>query len=81
MFCRVCRSQYNEISIMKYPIVSLLCFHVVGFSITAALEPVNNMEHEAIIGGFKCLYWLLKHEIAHRLTFNTDLMQGSLEPL
>ena len=39
------------------------------------------MEHEAIIDGFKCLYWLLKHVIAHQLTFNTDLMQDSMEPL
>lgn len=22
------------------------------------------MKHEAIIGGFKCLYWLVKNEIA-----------------
>ena len=34
---------------MKYPIVSLHCFHVVGLSITAAFEPAINMEHEAII--------------------------------
>ena len=66
---------------MKYPIVSLHCFHVVGLSIAAAFEPVINMEHEAIIGGFKCLYWLLKHVIAHQLTFNADLMQGSMELL
>ena len=59
----------------------LACFHVVGFSLTAAFKPVINMKQEAIIGGFKCLYWPLKHEIAHQLTFNTDLMQGSLEPL
>ena len=66
---------------MKYLIVNLHGFHVVGLSLTAALEPVINVEHEAIIGGFKCLYWLLKHVIAHQLTFNTDLMQGSMEPL
>ena len=35
---------------MKYPVVSLHCFHVVGLSITAAFEPVINMEHEAVIG-------------------------------
>ena len=66
---------------MKYPIVSLHYFHVVGLSIAAAFEPVINMEHEAIIGGFKCLYWLLKHAIAHQLILNSDLVQGSLEPL
>ncbi len=26
-----------------------------------AFEPVMNIEHEATLGGFKCLYWLLKH--------------------
>ena len=50
---------------MKYPIVSLPCFHVVGLSIATALGQVINVAHEAIIGGFKCLYWLLKHEICH----------------
>ena len=41
---------------MKYPIVSLHCFQVVGLSITAAFEPVINMEYEAIIGGFTGSY-------------------------
>ena len=40
-----------------------------------------NREHEAIAGGFKCVYWLLKHIIAPQLTFNSHLMQGSMEPL
>ena len=40
-----------------------------------------NMKHETIIGDFKCLYWLLKHVIAHQLTFNTDLMQSSIKSL
>ena len=47
---------------MKYPIVSLHCFQVVGLSITAAFEPVINMEYEASNWRF---YWLLQHEIAH----------------
>ena len=64
---------------MKFPIVSLHCFHNVGLSITAAFEPVINMEHEAIIGDFKWLYWPLKHLIAPQLTFNSDLMQDSME--
>ena len=66
---------------MKYPIVNLHCFHVVGLSIAAAFEPVIIMEHEAIIGAFKCLYWLLKHAITHQLTFNFDLMQDNIEAL
>ena len=63
-------TNYSEISIMKYAIVSLHYFHVVSLSIAAAFKPVINMEHEAIIGGFKCLYWLLKHITAHQLTLN-----------
>ena len=66
---------------MKNPIVSVYCFHVVDLSITAAFGPVIKMELEAIIGGFKCLHWLLKHKIVHPLTFNIDFMQGSLETL
>ncbi|XP_034075010.1 E3 SUMO-protein ligase KIAA1586-like [Gymnodraco acuticeps] len=27
------------------------------------------MEHEAVIGGFKCLYWLVKNEIAHHTNY------------
>ena len=33
-------TDYNEISIMKYPIVSLHCFHVVSLSIAEAFEPL-----------------------------------------
>lgn len=47
--------------------------HVVGLSVAAAFEPVINMEHEVIIGGFKCLYWLLKHEIAHHTNYGALL--------
>ena len=31
------------------------------------------MEHEAIIGGFKCLNWLLKHEIAYHTNYGALL--------
>lgn len=44
--------------------MSLPCFHILGLSSTDAFEPVMNIEHETITGGFKCLYWLLKHKIA-----------------
>ncbi|KAK5921451.1 hypothetical protein CgunFtcFv8_025156 [Champsocephalus gunnari] len=27
------------------------------------------MEHEAVIGGFKCLYWLVKNEVAHHTNY------------
>ncbi|KAI4804553.1 hypothetical protein KUCAC02_026178 [Chaenocephalus aceratus] len=36
-----------------------------GLSVVQAFEPNIAMEHEAIIGGFKCLYWLMKNEISH----------------
>ncbi|KAL7383107.1 hypothetical protein ABVT39_004870 [Epinephelus coioides] len=49
-----------------------------GLSITEAFEPVINMEHEAIIGGFKCLYWLLKHEIAHHTNYGALLELAKL---
>ncbi|KAL0964157.1 hypothetical protein UPYG_G00319980 [Umbra pygmaea] len=35
-----------------------------GLPISEAFQPILNVEHEAIIGGFKCLYWLVKHDIA-----------------
>ncbi|KAI4821076.1 hypothetical protein KUCAC02_029027 [Chaenocephalus aceratus] len=31
-----------------------------GYSVMQAFETTVIMEHEAVIGGFKCLYWLLK---------------------
>ncbi|KAK5855574.1 hypothetical protein PBY51_007239 [Eleginops maclovinus] len=40
-----------------------------GLPINEAFQPVLNLEHEAIIGGFKCLYWLVKHEIAHHTNY------------
>ncbi|KAF3841449.1 hypothetical protein F7725_007311 [Dissostichus mawsoni] len=27
------------------------------------------MEHEAVVGAFKCLYWLIKHEIVHHTNY------------
>ncbi|KAI4793625.1 hypothetical protein KUCAC02_032599, partial [Chaenocephalus aceratus] len=33
-----------------------------GYSAMQAFEPTVIMEHEAVIGGFKCLYWLLKSD-------------------
>lgn len=36
-----------------------------------AFEPVIIMEHEAVIGGFKYLYWLVKNEIAHHTMAST----------
>ena len=36
-----------------------------GVSVMDSFEPTIVMEHKAIIGGFKCLYWLVKNEQAH----------------
>lgn len=38
-------------------------------SISEALQPILNLEHEAIMGGFKCLYWLVKQELAHHTNY------------
>ena len=35
----------------------------------STFEPVIHLEHEAIIGGFKCLYWLIKNEMAHHTKY------------
>ncbi|XP_073672240.1 zinc finger protein 862-like [Paramisgurnus dabryanus] len=40
-----------------------------GYSVVQAFEPNIIVEHEAIIGGFKCLYWLVKNEIAHHTNY------------
>ena len=34
-----------------------------------AFEPTVVVEHEAVIGGFKCLYWLIKNELAHHTNY------------
>lgn len=40
-----------------------------GYSVMQAFEPTVIIEHEAIIGGLKCLYWLVKNEIAHHTNY------------
>ncbi|KAK0134769.1 Zinc finger protein 862 [Merluccius polli] len=40
-----------------------------GVSVIDSFEPTIVLEHEAIIGGFKCLYWLVKNEIAHHTNY------------
>ena len=48
----------------------ILCFVSIGSSsVLAALEPMVVMEHEAVIGGFKCLYHLTKREQAHHTNY------------
>ncbi|XP_050960917.1 uncharacterized protein LOC127162187 isoform X1 [Labeo rohita] len=40
-----------------------------GVSVMDSFEPTVVVEHEAIIGGFKCLYWLVKNEKAHHTNY------------
>ncbi|KAI4799887.1 hypothetical protein KUCAC02_016426 [Chaenocephalus aceratus] len=49
VFCK----DYIECHISSEP-------HQYSYSVMQAFEPTVIMEHEAVIGGFKCLYWLLK---------------------
>ena len=34
-----------------------------------AFEPTVVVEHEAVMGGFKYLYWLIKNELAHHTNY------------
>lgn len=43
-----------------------------------AFDPVIIMEHEAVIGGFKCLYWLVRNEIAHHTNYGKLLSLAQL---
>ncbi|XP_036975521.1 zinc finger protein 862-like isoform X3 [Acanthopagrus latus] len=51
---------------------------VSGYSVMHAFEPIIIMEHEAVIGGFKCLYWLVKNEIAHHTNYGKLLSLAQL---
>lgn len=44
-----------------------------GSSVLVAFEPNVILEHEAVIGGFKCLYHLVKKEQAHHTNYS-DLL-------
>ena len=43
-----------------------------------SFEPIIIMEHEAVIGRFKCLYWLVKIEIAHHPNYGKLLSLAQL---
>ncbi len=45
------------------------CVDCIGYSVVQAFEPNIIVEHEAVTGGFKCLYWLVKNEIAHHTNY------------
>lgn len=48
----------------------MLMMHVIsGNTVLAAFEPTVVLEHEAVVGASKCLYWLIKHEIARHTNY------------
>ncbi|XP_026143519.1 uncharacterized protein LOC113118503 [Carassius auratus] len=49
-----------------------------GISVINSFEPTIVLEHEAVIGGFKCLYWLVKNELAHHTNYPKLLSLGEL---
>ncbi|KAK1903321.1 Zinc finger protein 862 [Dissostichus eleginoides] len=76
MFCRICRQDkppdYMDRHISSEPHQYSVKHQVSlasGYSVMQAFEPTVIMEHEAIIGGFKCLYWLVKNEMAHHTNY------------
>lgn len=57
----------------------LQMMHVIsGNTVLAAFEPTVVLEHEAVVGAFKCLYWLIKHEIAHHTNYPALLQLANL---
>lgn len=41
-------------------------------------EPIVVLENEAIIGGFKCFYWLIKNELVHHTNYPKLLCMAEL---
>ncbi|XP_030293899.1 uncharacterized protein LOC115594174 isoform X2 [Sparus aurata] len=52
--------------------------HKTSLRIEASSTRLLTMEHAAIIGGFQCLYWLLKHEVAHHTKYPALLDLGKM---
>ena len=55
-----------KITIKDHVYLCLLC---IGSSVMTAFDPIINMEHESILGGCKCLYYLTKREQAHHTNY------------
>lgn len=51
-----------------------ICLLFIGSSVMETFDPIINIEHEAILGGFKCFYCLTKREQAHH-TYYTALLE------
>ncbi|KAK1894428.1 Zinc finger protein 862 [Dissostichus eleginoides] len=74
MFCRICRQHKPPVKKgpLKRAFIEVVKHQVSlasGYSVMQAFEPTVIMEHEAVIGGFKCLYWLVKNEMAHHTNY------------
>ncbi|KAL1251696.1 hypothetical protein QQF64_019492 [Cirrhinus molitorella] len=49
-----------------------------GNTVLSSFEPTVVLEHEVVVGAFKCLYWLIKHEIAHHTNYSALLQLANL---
>ena len=58
--------------------MQLFKFSIGSNSVLAAFEPVVVLEHEAVIGGFKCLYHITKREQAHHTNYPAILELAEL---
>ena len=65
---------------MEYPIVTLHCYMLLACQSPQHSSQWLILSMKPWLVVFKCLYWLPKQEIGQKLTFNIDLMQGSLKP-
>ncbi|KAK1901674.1 Zinc finger protein 862 [Dissostichus eleginoides] len=68
MFCRDYLERHISSEPHQYSVKNQVSL-ASGYSVMQAFEPTVIMEHEAVIGGFKCLYWLVKNEIAHHTNY------------
>lgn len=47
----------------------LMMHFISGNTLLASFGPTVVLEPEAVVGALKCLYWLIKHEIAHHANY------------
>ncbi|KAF3856800.1 hypothetical protein F7725_017523 [Dissostichus mawsoni] len=64
-------SDYNCLNNRQTELCSLIMMihFISGNTVLASFEPTVVLEHEAVVGAFRCLYWLIKHEIAHHTNY------------
>ncbi|KAF3859021.1 hypothetical protein F7725_021420 [Dissostichus mawsoni] len=73
-------SDYNCLNNRQTELCSLIMMihFISGNTVLASFEPTVVLEHEAVVGAFKCLYWLIKHEIAHHTNYPALLELANL---